>query len=510
MSDLARLHANVLFGLGALGVAIGTAGPSAAQISPVFSQTVAANGTRDNPGASANSGLPGAPGPLTFSDFAVRAAGAANASLVTFHQYDLSSVPTSIINDPGFDARFAIDYTESLFDTTTSVSFGTVGPGNTWDASGDAGTVPLHGWADPEVIVDPSVLISSVQTFELLNIVTATSDITGTVRDWANGVQENNGLAVFVSGVNDSIGYSAPRILASLEQTSPLQESISVSLDGDEDSPGQVDSGTKLDNESFNNAEFFVRDRAPTQAEDIKQIATFHRFDVSGLTAEQVNSEVFSARFSVDFVEGLNDVVNSPLQVRRVLAENTWDTSGQPGTVPLYEWSDDITDTFTLTGNVREGVQPPATLIVDVTGVVQDWVNGVQPNNGLVLSIGPNNQGAAYNNPQLTTLLPISSIIENDALGDFNGDLVVDGADYALWRNSLGQDKATAFAAGSFVGTGVVGASDLDTWKDNFGTVFAAGAATAPAVAAPSPASLGLLCVAVVAAGPRARQRRRI
>ncbi|MEM6328949.1 MAG: matrixin family metalloprotease [Planctomycetota bacterium] len=85
------------------------------------------------------------------------------------------------------------------------------------------------------------------------------------------------------------------------------------------------------------------------------------------------------------------------------------------------------------------------------------------------------------------------SIVEPVALaGDYNGDLVVDGADYAVWRNSLGS-------------TDVIGS--LAEWRVNFGAApnTAAGVATA----APEPASLLLVLLAGAAwPGRHGRQAR--
>src|SRR5690606_10125365 len=51
--------------------------------------------------------------------------------------------------------------------------------------------------------------------------------------------------------------------------------------------------------------------------------------------------------------------------------------------------------------------------------------------------------------------------------GDFNGDMMVDAADYTIWRNSVGQiGKGLAADAD---GNGVVDGDDYVVWKDHFG-----------------------------------------
>ncbi|MEM6799055.1 MAG: DUF5060 domain-containing protein [Planctomycetota bacterium] len=86
---------------------------------------------------------------------------------------------------------------------------------------------------------------------------------------------------------------------------------------------------------------------------------------------------------------------------------------------------------------------------------------------------------------------------------DFNGDGVVDGADYATWRNSLGQSVAPG-AAGDANGDGLVDDADLAIWRQQFGKVFPAPSAAA-AVNTPEPATAALLAIGLV--GAQCRQR---
>lgn len=66
--------------------------------------------------------------------------------------------------------------------------------------------------------------------------------------------------------------------------------------------------------------------------------------------------------------------------------------------------------------------------------------------------------------------------------GDYNGDGVVNLADYTVWRNNLGSEPAP-FRGADGNGTGTVTLSDYDLWKANFGQSAAA------SVAAPLAAS---------------------
>lgn len=65
--------------------------------------------------------------------------------------------------------------------------------------------------------------------------------------------------------------------------------------------------------------------------------------------------------------------------------------------------------------------------------------------------------------------------------GDFNGDLVVDAADYTVWRDGLG---------------GSYSAADYDAWRANFGRVGMLGSASATV---PEPSTLASMAVLVAA-----------
>src|SRR5690606_38175303 len=91
--------------------------------------------------------------------------------------------------------------------------------------------------------------------------------------------------------------------------------------------------------------------------------------------------------------------------------------------------------------------------------------------------------------------------------GDFNGDGVVDAADYTVWRNNLGANsEAVINNAGN--NNGVVDAGDYVLWKTNFGLSGGAAALTAGASAVPEPGTLAMgvaLLVGGVLAGRRPR-----
>lgn len=97
----------------------------------------------------------------------------------------------------------------------------------------------------------------------------------------------------------------------------------------------------------------------------------------------------------------------------------------------------------------------------------------------------------------LTAALAINAAANSSPLvGDYNGDGVVDAADYTVWRSSLGSTTALA-ADGS--GNHLVDQADYDLWRSNFGrSASGAGSAAIPNSAVPEPATLELVLPAAL------------
>jgi hypothetical protein len=91
------------------------------------------------------------------------------------------------------------------------------------------------------------------------------------------------------------------------------------------------------------------------------------------------------------------------------------------------------------------------------------------------------------------------SILLNIALpGDYNQNGVVDAADYAMWRNTLGATVA-AFSGADGDGDGTIDAGDYDIWRANFarsvGTGSGAIADSSISLQTPEPATFALLAI---------------
>ena len=91
--------------------------------------------------------------------------------------------------------------------------------------------------------------------------------------------------------------------------------------------------------------------------------------------------------------------------------------------------------------------------------------------------------------------------------GDYNGNGIVDAADYTIWRDTLGSTAdLRANGDNSGASAGVIDQADYAFWKSHFGSTGPGAGASA---AVPEPATLGLGLIAVVCAGAIRRLGRR-
>jgi hypothetical protein len=86
-------------------------------------------------------------------------------------------------------------------------------------------------------------------------------------------------------------------------------------------------------------------------------------------------------------------------------------------------------------------------------------------------------------------------------IGDYNGNNIVDAADYVIWRENLGQQVAMNGDGADGNGNGMVDPGDYDVWRMNFDRVVQGPASGAGQTAAvPEPAVGGLFLLAAVSA----------
>jgi hypothetical protein len=100
----------------------------------------------------------------------------------------------------------------------------------------------------------------------------------------------------------------------------------------------------------------------------------------------------------------------------------------------------------------------------------------------------------AWDTSQLYTT-GMLTVIGPELAGDFNGDAVVDSADYVVWRKGLG----TTYTQDDYV-----------SWRANFGQTVGSGAklSSAELMSATVPEPMTLVLLTVAAAGWYLRQRR--
>jgi hypothetical protein len=92
--------------------------------------------------------------------------------------------------------------------------------------------------------------------------------------------------------------------------------------------------------------------------------------------------------------------------------------------------------------------------------------------------------------------------------GDYNGNGIVDAADYTVWRDTLGSTtNLRANGDNTGASAGKIDQADYAIWKTNFGNHSGSGAATNAGVPEPATIALAMIAAASLCARPRAANK---
>jgi hypothetical protein len=91
---------------------------------------------------------------------------------------------------------------------------------------------------------------------------------------------------------------------------------------------------------------------------------------------------------------------------------------------------------------------------------------------------------------------PTAALLQVVLPGDYNGDNVVDAADYVVWRKTFGLTGSGLAADGD--GDGEIGSGDFDVWRAHFGQAAGGGAQARGSV--PEPPAPAILLTGVMTA----------
>lgn len=109
----------------------------------------------------------------------------------------------------------------------------------------------------------------------------------------------------------------------------------------------------------------------------------------------------------------------------------------------------------------------------------------------------------AYETTPNTPILAGATVSAPSPTGDYNGDGVVDAADYTVWRDTFGSNVASGTGADGDE-SGTIDAGDYTFWSARYGTTV-----TSSATATPEPTSAAVVSLGLLALGASGVRRHR-
>ena len=154
-----------------------------------------------------------------------------------------------------------------------------------------------------------------------------------------------------------------------------------------------------------------------------------------------------------------------------------------------------VNGTASLNGTLQVSILDPYLPMKGDTYNILDWTGSLSGTFSS-LQLPALYGGLGWN---LSQLYLAGTLSIGGVLGDYNGNGVVDAADYTVWRNALGRTGSGLAADGN--GDKAVTQADYVVWKTNFGQHAGSGSAadSPPSVAVPEPGSLQLILLSVIA-----------
>jgi len=182
-----------------------------------------------------------------------------------------------------------------------------------------------------------------------------------------------------------------------------------------------------------------IRERA-NAAQNDRRISSYINFDLTDpAVATVIASPLFTASFSVEYNSQLNSLNGGTVSLGRVTTA-AWDSTAN---FPLHSYGleagvgTNAAELSVLINNVATTTPSGQTFTVDVTNIVRAWVDGSEPNYGLVLFFNQLvSQGAGFNNPQLIFTIPDDD--DNDGIP--NDYEIANGLDPAVDDSALDND----------------------------------------------------------------------